>query len=210
MLSPDRQSPGSTLVIGGGLAGLTAAWQIAESGLNVHRANVRLVAKGWGATHWHTGCIDVLGYYPQISSPAPSSAPDHNLSSNEQPISSPAQAIEQLIAAQPGHPYALVGVQGVAESLQALQALCAKAGYPLYGSVEQNWLLPSAVGAIRPTCLAPETMTGGDLRLDKPMLVVGFEHFVDFYPDLIRFGHNRPPGCCHPTRVRRAARPACL
>ena len=167
-----------TLVIGGGLAGLAAAWQIAAY------AKVRLVAKGWGATHWHTGCIDVLGYFPQISDPAVPASSDEN-QSTDNPISSPAQAIEELIAGQSDHPYTLVGVQGVAESLQALQTLCASAGYPLHGSVERNWLLPSAVGAIRPTCLAPETMIAGDLSLDTPMLIVGFEHFVDFYSDLI-------------------------
>jgi glycerol-3-phosphate dehydrogenase subunit B len=120
-----------------------------------------------------------LGYYPQESAPA------DQPHSNEQPIIGLAQALEHLIAAHPEHPYALVGVEGVVESLQAFQELCAAAGYPLHGSIERNWLLPSAVGAIRPTCLAPETMVAGDLSLGTPILVVGFEHFVDFYPELI-------------------------
>jgi glycerol-3-phosphate dehydrogenase subunit B len=171
-------TPDSVLIIGGGLAGLAAAWQTAESTTS-RPVKLRLVAKGWGATHWHSGCIDVLGYYPQESAPA------DQPHSNEQPIIGLAQALEHLIAAHPEHPYALVGVEGVVESLQAFQELCAAAGYPLHGSIERNWLLPSAVGAIRPTCLAPETMVAGDLSLGTPILVVGFEHFVDFYPELI-------------------------
>ena len=47
------------LVLGAGLAGLTAAWQASIQG-----KKVRLLTKGWGATHWHAGCVDVLGYWP--------------------------------------------------------------------------------------------------------------------------------------------------
>ena len=150
------------LVIGAGLAGLTAAWQTAVSG-----KKTRLIAKGWGATYWHAGCVDVLGYYEQ------------------QPVSSPAETIGQLTAECPQHPYALTGIEILAEALTALQGLCAGAGYPLHGSLERNWLLPTAVGTFRPTCLAPETMIAGDLRQDTPMLIVGFRHFGDFYAKMV-------------------------
>ena len=146
-----------TLVIGAGLAGLTAAWQTAVSG-----QPTTLIAKGWGATHWHTGCIDLLGQ-----------------------DGSPQANIEQLINRQPNHPYALVGLERIEQAVEAFKALCQASGYPLHGRIDQNWLLPSAVGAIRPTCLAPETMTAGDLTSDAPMLIVGFKQFVDFYPGLI-------------------------
>ncbi|WP_420631940.1 glycerol-3-phosphate dehydrogenase subunit GlpB [Candidatus Leptofilum sp.] len=153
------------LVMGAGLAGLTAVWQLATQ-----QKKVRLVSKGWGATHWHSGCIDVLGYYP-VAEP--------------QPVESPGVTLAKLIADQPQHPYALVGVAGVEAALTAFQALCAEAGYPLHGSLDKNWLLPSAVGTFRPTCLAPETMIAGDLRSDDPMLIVGIKQLVDFYPNII-------------------------
>lgn len=153
------------LVVGAGLAGLTAAWQLAR-----HGKKVRLVSKGWGATHWHSGCIDVLGYYP-VDDP--------------EPVASPGVTLAKLIADQPAHPYALVGVSGVEAALNAFQALCAAAGYPLHGSLDTNWLLPSAVGTFRPTCLAPETMIAGDLRRDDPMLIVGIKQMGDFYPNII-------------------------
>ncbi|MFZ0546655.1 MAG: glycerol-3-phosphate dehydrogenase subunit GlpB [Candidatus Promineifilaceae bacterium] len=152
------------LVIGAGLAGLTAAWRIALAG-----KKVRLVAKGWGATHWHSGCIDVLGYYPLDSRTA---------------VRSPAEGIEQLIAENDQHPYAHVGVEGVSAALEAFQALCAEAGYPMHGSLDKNWLLPSAVGTMRPTCLAPEMMIAGDLEQDSPMLLVGFQRFGDFFANV--------------------------
>lgn len=153
------------LVVGAGLAGLTAVWQLAAQ-----QKKVRLVSKGWGATHWHSGCIDVLGYYPIDEA---------------QPVESPGVTLAKLIADQPEHPYALVGVSGVEAALTAFQALCVQAGYPLHGSLDKNWLLPSAVGTFRPTCLAPETMIAGDLRRDDPMLIVGIKQLVDFYPNIV-------------------------
>ena len=51
--------------------------------------------------------------------------------------------------------------------------------------MERNWLLPSALGAARPTCLAPRTMIAGDMNDITPTLVVGFRHYQDFYPHLI-------------------------
>ncbi len=156
---------GDLLVIGAGLAGLVAGWRAAARG-----EKVRVIAKGWGATHWLPGCIDVLGYYPLDS---------------QTPVKSPAQAVPQLIRAQPQHPYALLGMERLQEALTALQELCAAANYPLVGTLQKNWLLPTAVGTQRPTCLAPATMTAGDLSDKSPILVVGFEQLRDFYPRVI-------------------------
>ena len=156
---------GDVLVVGGGLAGLTAAWQLAAQ-----QKKVRLISKGWGATHWHSGCIDLLGYYPVDAS---------------QPLQSPGVTLAKLIADQPEHPYALVGLAGIEAALESLKRLCGEAGYPLHGSLDKNWLLPSAVGTFRPTCLAPETMIAGDLHSEDPMLIVGIQQLVDFYPNLV-------------------------
>ncbi len=150
------------LVIGAGLAGLTAAWQAAGPD-----KKVQVLAKGWGATHWHSGCIDLLGYWPLDADAA---------------VTNPLQAIAQLIQEKPQHPYALTGLDNIVAALSAFQDLCAEAGYPLEGTPEKNWLLPTAVGTFRPTCLAPQTMTAGDLSSDAAMLLVGFKQFVDFYP----------------------------
>jgi glycerol-3-phosphate dehydrogenase subunit B len=150
------------LIVGAGLAGLTAAWQVALRG-----KKVQIAAKGWGTTHWHAGCIDMLGYHPIEATEA---------------VTSPRETIAQLIAAQPQHPYALAGLAQVEEALTAVQTLFAEAGYPLHGSLDKNWQLPTAVGSMRPTCLAPTTMIAGDLTDDAPALLVGFEHYNDFYP----------------------------
>ncbi len=153
------------LVIGAGPAGLAAAWQAGERGLKA-----RVIAKGWGSYYWNAGCVDVLGFSPLD----PGSA-----------IESPWDALQQLVRRQPGHPYALAGLEHLEAALGAVQALCARSDYPLHGSLERNWKLPTALGAFRPTCLAPETMIAGDMRSPSPALIVGFSGFQDFYPALI-------------------------
>lgn len=164
--SPDQPPPQlDVLVIGAGLAGLTAAWIASRRGLRV-----RLIAKGWGALYWLPGCIDVLGYDP---------------SERETLISAPIQTLPGLIRSHPRHPYALTGLDCLQQSLQAFGALCRSAGYPFRGSLERNWLLPTALGALRPTALAPETMIAGDMTSSKPALIVGLDCFPDFYPELI-------------------------
>lgn len=153
------------LVIGAGLAGLTAAWQLARRG-----KRVRVISQGWGANHWHAGCIDVLGQQPGDPSAAPFGL---------------GESLERWIAANPEHPYTLAGSESLQAALEALKELGAAAGYPLLGSLERNWSLPTAAGAARLTCLAPQTMTAGDLTQAGPALIVGFKGFHDFYPNLI-------------------------
>ena len=148
------------LVIGAGLAGLAAGWQAASRGLRT-----RVIAQGWGSTHWGSGCIDVL---------------HAETGSGESIIAD----LEILIDEEPEHPYALVGMKGLENALTSLQKLCQKAMYPLHGSLETTWLLPTVLGAARPTCLAPETMIGGDLRTEIPMLLVGFDRYDDFWPQM--------------------------
>jgi glycerol-3-phosphate dehydrogenase len=151
-----------TLIIGAGLAGLTAAWQLAARGQNVH-----VVAKGWGATHWSSGCIDVLGYYPI---------------NNNKPIDTPVPVIARLALEHSNHPYAQVNLKQIEAAFHAFQSLCAEAGYPLQGTLEKNWMLPTAAGAKRPTCLAPITFITGDLSDPSPMLLIGIDGFNDFFP----------------------------
>lgn len=159
------QSHYDVLIIGAGLSGLVAAWRTTTRGLKTN-----LITKGWGATHWHSGCIDVIGY---------------PLTKNQEPVQSPIEYVKKLIQDSPNHPYAIVGLINLIEAVKSFKRLCEEKDYPLHGSLERNWLLPSAVGAPRPSCLIPETMVAGDLRRRDPMLIVGFDGFQDFYPGLI-------------------------
>ncbi len=151
------------VVIGAGTAGLVAGARLAEGG-----ARVCVVAKGIGSTHLAPGTIDVLGY-----------ASDR--------VASPAAALGEFTDAHPDHPYASLGADAVAESLGWFKACVESgplAGYRYVGELKRNLLLPSAIGALRPSALVPETMAGGDAELTSRVAVVGPRSLRDFHASL--------------------------
>ena len=152
------------IVVGAGLAGLTAAVRLAESG-----ARVLVLAKGVGATHLSGATIDVLGY-----------APDR--------VERPADALAAFLADRPEHPYNHVGADGIRAAIAWFKDRIAGgslAPYAYAGSIDENLLLPTAVGVPRPSAVVPETMLRGDLRGGAELLVVGFRALKDFYPALL-------------------------
>jgi glycerol-3-phosphate dehydrogenase subunit B len=158
--SPGWAAPAyDVLVIGAGLAGLTAAARLAEGG-----AKVMLIAKGVGATHLAPGTIDVLGY------------------AGADRVDRPGEALGAVDAA---HPYArLGGADAVARAIDWFKRQFdggPLGAYGYQGSLEENVLLPTTVGAAKPSAVVPETMAAGDLRSDAPMLVVGFRALRDFH-----------------------------
>jgi glycerol-3-phosphate dehydrogenase subunit B len=151
------------VVIGAGTAGLVAGARLAEGG-----ARVCVLAKGVGSTHLAPGTIDVLGYAPER-------------------VTSPAAAVDELAAAQPDHPYARLGSEAVAEAVRWFSERVAAGPIPEYryvGDLERNILLPTAVGALRPSALVPETMAAGDSASHDPVCIVGTRSLRDFHPAL--------------------------
>ena len=160
------------IVIGAGLSGLIAAHTVAKAG-----HEVKIIAKGLGATHWHAGSIDVLGYYPNDAAP----------------VARPLDAMAELKRAQPRHPYAMLGESHVADALNDFVALTQESGLQYAGAAKDgdNLWLPSPVGAARPTFLAPLAQLAGDLSRTEPMLIVGLRGLRDFYPELIAENLNK-------------------
>jgi glycerol-3-phosphate dehydrogenase subunit B len=127
-----------------------------------------VVAKGVGCTHLAPGTIDVLGY-----------APDR--------VPEPRSALGRLIASRPDHPYALIGADAVAPALEWFQDRVSEGplpGYRYVGSLARNQLLPTAIGALRPSALVPETMAGGDAGELSRVCIVGTRALRDFHPSL--------------------------
>jgi glycerol-3-phosphate dehydrogenase subunit B len=147
------------VVVGAGVAGLTAAVRLAQSG-----RRVVVVAKGVGSTHLTGGTVDVLGYAPGR-------------------VESPREALPAFTAERPEHPYARLPVELLEESLSWFRGVTA--GLDYRGTLDENVLLPTAVGAVRPSALVPRTMAGGDLRAEPRLLVAGFAALKDFYPALL-------------------------
>jgi glycerol-3-phosphate dehydrogenase subunit B len=151
------------VVIGAGTAGLVAGARLAEGG-----ARVCVLAKGVGSTHLAPATIDVLGY-----------APDR--------VVSPSGAMPDFVSGHPEHPYAALGIDAVAEAARWLQARVESGplpGYRYIGDVDRNYLLPTAVGALRPSAIVPETMIAGDSVVLDRVCVVGTRMLRDFHASL--------------------------
>lgn len=154
-----------TIVIGAGLSGLTTACQLAQA-----RQKVLLVAQGAGALLLASGCIDVLGFQPADS---------------REPVKNPLNSLDSFLKERPDHPYRYVGKRHIEAGLEAFQSLTNHDSLDYQGSAEHNWILPSAIGAPRPTCLAPASLAHGELSQGGRMLIVGFKELRDFYPALV-------------------------
>jgi glycerol-3-phosphate dehydrogenase subunit B len=151
------------VVIGAGTAGLAAGARLAEGG-----ARVCVLAKGVGSTHLAPGTIDVLGYSPER-------------------VASPSASLPDFIAARPDHPYALIGVDAIADAVRWFHSAVGAGplpGYRYVGELERNHLQPTAIGALRPSALVPETMAGGDAGSPGRVCVVGSRSLRDFHPAL--------------------------
>jgi glycerol-3-phosphate dehydrogenase subunit B len=149
------------VVIGAGLAGLVAGVRLAEEG-----RSVLVLARGVGATHLAPSTIDVLGYSP-----------------DGEAVESPARGLAALTQERSEHPYARIGTETLARSLEWWKTELQELGYS--GGLDANVLLPTAVGAAKPTALCPATMVGGDLRSGGRVAIVGLRGLKDFYPRYI-------------------------
>ncbi|HEX7256012.1 MAG TPA: glycerol-3-phosphate dehydrogenase subunit GlpB [Gaiellaceae bacterium] len=145
-----------TIVIGAGLAGLTAALRLADEG-----QRVLVVARGVGSTHLAPATIDVLGFA-------------------DEGVESPERALQQFTDAHPSHPYARLSAELIAAGIDWFKARLPAFGYR--GGLEENVLLPTAVGVAKPSAVVPETMARGDLRAGGRFVFVGLKGLKDFYP----------------------------
>jgi glycerol-3-phosphate dehydrogenase subunit B len=144
-----------TVVIGAGLAGLTAALRLADEG-----RRVLVIARGVGSTHLAPPTIDVLGFADEV-------------------VERPREALSRLVAAHPDHPYSRLPAEVIAAGIEWFKGRLPAFGYR--GGLDENFLLPTAVGAAKPSAVVPGTMVGGDLRGGGRFVFVGLR-LKDFYP----------------------------
>lgn len=147
------------VVIGAGLAGLVAAIRAARAG-----RGVTLLTFGTGGLTLSQGTVDVLGYSPGL-------------------VERPLAELDAFAASRPEHPYARLGSDAVRTGVEYLTEL---AGPDLLTphAGEANLLLPTAVGAVRPTWVAPPSMQAAQVRDGVRFAVVGFAQHKDFHPAL--------------------------
>ncbi len=152
------------VVIGAGIAGLGAAIQLATAGLQV-----TLLTKGTGGLQLSQGTIDVLGYTGTNGSTVR--------------VADPLASIAELAATTPSHPYAVIGADAVRAGIAFIQDLLGPD--LLVGRPDANQSLPTAVGAVRPTCLAQPGMLAGACVDGATFAIVGLRQLKDFHPDLV-------------------------
>jgi glycerol-3-phosphate dehydrogenase subunit B len=157
-----------TIVIGAGLAGLTAALRLADEG-----QRVLVVARGVGSTHLAPATIDVLGF-------------------DRERVERPAESLSAFVDAHPDHPYAHFPTEVIAASVEWFNRRLPALGYR--GGLEENVLLPTAVGVAKPSAVVPETMAGGDLREGGRFVFVGLVGLKDFYPAYLADNLGRAGG----------------
>lgn len=148
------------VVIGAGLAGLTAALRLAHGG-----AKVTLVTKGIGGLQLSQGTVDLLGY------------------SDSGRITQPLAEVGTHIASRPGHPYSHFTPEFIAESANWLKEVLGPK--LLVGDPRQNVIIPTSLGALRPTSLYQPSMAAGILAAGKSYVIVGLKRLKDFYPKII-------------------------
>lgn len=149
------------VVIGAGLAGWVAANRLADNG-----HSVVLLHKGLGGLQLGQGSIDVFGYDPaRVTNP-----------------------IAAVAAASAPHPYATLGTGSVVAAVAYLRQLLPDL---LVGDLEANYQLPTAVGAIRPTCLAQPSMIAGNAHDGASWVIVGLRRLKDFSAELIAANLSR-------------------
>jgi glycerol-3-phosphate dehydrogenase subunit B len=148
------------VVIGAGTAGLSAGARLARAG-----ARVCVLAKGIGSTHLAPATIDVLGYSP-----------------------APVLELGPALAGLPDdHPYTALGVTAVAEAVSWFAETVRHgplASYRYAGDPERNRTYPTALGALRPSALVPDTMAAFDRVRDGELAIVGVLGLRDFHQDL--------------------------
>src|SRR2546423_6838512 len=151
-------------VIGTGLSALAAARTIQQSG-----RHVVLVWPGLSSLYFLFATVDVLGYPTADAT---------------EPVADPGAAVARLIEREPTHPYARAGIDAVRASTRLMLEWFKQAGLAWEGGLDRNFLLPTATGTPKPCCLAPESMTNGDLSQPEPIVLCGFTGYQDFAPEL--------------------------
>lgn len=152
------------LVIGAGLAGLTAALAAVEAG-----CQVSILCAGMGNLSISGGCVDVLGY-----------------DINGERLASPWDGMEQLPA---NHPYALLGRDYLQETFKKFIDVLAAQGWPMKMAKEDgepvNICLPTIMGTLKPTYLIPDGVNIEALKVAQKILVIGIQGFRDCKPGLV-------------------------
>lgn len=159
----------NTVIIGGGLSGLTAGIALAEAG-----QRVAIVSSGQSALHFSSGSMDLLGY-----------------DAEHRPLSNP---LEGMAALPETHPYTRVGIERIRTMLPRVEKMFKDSGVLTEGTSHVNHWHLTPLGEFKPAWLSLTdypALSSPDAFPYKKVVVVGIDGFLDFYPRFITAGLRR-------------------
>lgn len=158
-----------TIIIGGGLAGLTAGIRLLEAG-----KRVAMVSSGQSALHFCSGSFEMLGTLPDGSH-----------------VDKPLEAVDSL---PESHPYRRIGRKRLKQLAEEVKPFMEKAGLHLVGSHDRNSWRISPLGLFRPAWLT----LSDHLSVESPdrlpfskAAIINIYGYIDFYPQYLASGLHR-------------------
>lgn len=157
-----------TIIIGGGLAGLTAGVRLASKG-----QKCAIISSGQSALHFFSGSFDLLGYI------------------GDEEVNNPIEAICRLDV---NHPYSKLGREVVEKTADEVVDFFKAMGVKFNGDSKKNHYRISPTGEFRKTWLTLDNHLAcsdvGEMSLGKT-LVLNIDGFLDFHPYFISDGLKR-------------------
>ncbi|MFC7073078.1 glycerol-3-phosphate dehydrogenase subunit GlpB [Halovenus rubra] len=145
------------VVVGAGLSGSIAALSAKE---HAPDADVTLLSTAPERYRYESGLLGVLGY---------TNGKDH-------PIESP---LESFATLSETHPYRRIGEGAMRDGLAFFDNLFdAESSLSYSSGTEQNALVPTTVGNVRPVSRYPEANSAGLVSDQRPMHIVGFNELT--------------------------------
>lgn len=155
-----------TIIIGGGLSGLVCGIYLSQKG-----QRCVIISSGQSALHFSSGSFDLLNALPDGSA-----------------VVNPLEAVNELIAQSPEHPYAKMGGEKFAVLAGQAKEFLEQAGVPVVGDAHENHFRITPMGSMKPTWL---TLKGHadcshENRLPwKKVAIFNVSGFLDFYTQFI-------------------------
>lgn len=151
-----------TIIIGGGLSGLTAGIALQKKGIRT-----AIISSGQSAVHFSSGSFSLLSHV------------------NGEAVANPLEAMKSLPAE---HPYSRIGADKCAELAKSVPAFMAEAGLSYTGSADCNAWRLTPIGLFKPSWLhSVETAVapGPDPKAWGKTVICRLKGFLDFYPGFL-------------------------
>lgn len=162
-----------TIIIGGGLGGLVSGIRLARAG-----RRVAIISAGKSALHFCSGSLEMWS------------------GSHEELLELPAK--------RPLHPYNIVGLARLERYSAEIKDMFQEAGMRLVGDFNRPHYRLTPIGGLKPAWLTLEEYVTFSEKGDvagRKVLIVGFNGYLDFYPEFIAEALNARGAECRVERV---------